>query len=409
MELVDERSAVKQKARSSPASSLPAGTSVVYFGNDWFAINRTSSHHIARRLAARFPLLYVESPGMRAPKTSGRDWSKVWRKLWGAFQLPRQIDRQMWHMIVPQIPFRRLPFIKALNQVFGVILLKRAMKKIGLRGDLVWFASPDMGLLAGKLSEQLSVYYCIDDYASLPGVDAREIARLDEELARRAGQVFVSSPALVEGKLKLNPSTKYSPHGVEVALFERACDPDLEIAAGARDLRHPVIGFFGAVEAWVDLELLSFLGRAKPEWTFLMIGRAEVPMGELEHMPNFIFVGPKPYETLPSWAKAFDVAIIPFRQNELVRNVNPLKLREYLATGKPVVSVPMPELKRFAHCVGLASTPEEFLREIERALSEDDDDKRLKRRREVSGMTWDARVTEVLEVVAAKFPVRAKS
>jgi glycosyltransferase involved in cell wall biosynthesis len=409
MELVGERSAVTEKARPSQASSLPAGTSIVYFGNDWFAINRTSSHHIARRLTERFPLLYVESPGMRAPKTSGRDWSKVLRKLWGAFQLPRQIDHQMWHVIVPQIPFRRLPFIKALNQAFGVILLKRAMKKIGLRGDLVWFASPDMGQLAGKLSEQLSVYYCIDDYASLPGVDAREIARLDEELARRAGQVFVSSPALVEGKLKLNPSTKYSPHGVDVALFERACDPDLEIAAGARDLRHPVIGFFGAVEAWVDLELLSFLGRAKPEWTFLMIGRAEVPLGELERMPNFIFVGPKPYETLPSWAKAFDVAIIPFQQNELVRNVNPLKLREYLATGKPVVSVPMPEVKRFAHCVALASTPEEFLREIERALSEDDDDKRLERRREVSGMTWDARVTEVLEVVAARFPVRAKS
>lgn len=403
MELVGEHPTVTDETVAGNVASLPAGVSVIYFGNDWFAINRTSSHHIARRLAERFPLLYVESPGMRAPKTSGRDLSKIWKKLWGAFQAPRQIDRQMWHMIVPQIPFRRLPFIKTLNQSLGVLLLKRALKKIGLRGDLVWFASPDMGRMAGRLGEQLSVYYCIDDYASLPGVDAREIARLDADLARRAGQVFVSSPALLDGKRKLNPTSKYSPHGVDVALFERACDPQLEVAEGARSLGHPVVGFFGAIEAWVDLELLSFLGHAKPDWTFLMIGRVEVPLGELAGMSNFVFTGPKPYETLPTWAKAFDVAIIPFRQNELVRNVNPLKLREYLATGKPVVSVPMPELNRFAHCIGLASTPDEFLQALESALRSDDEEKRLARRREVSGMSWDARVHDVLEVVAQRF------
>ncbi len=240
-------------------------------------------------------------------------------------------------------------------------------------------------------------------------MDAREIARLDADLARRAGQVFVSSPALVDGKRKLNPTTQYSPHGVDVALFERACDPLLEIAEGARNLKHPVVGFFGAIEAWVDLELLAFLGRARPDWTFLMIGRMEVPIGDLARLPNFIFTGPKPYETLPTWAKAFDAAIIPFRQNELVRNVNPLKLREYLATGKPVVSVPMPELNRFAHCIELASTPEEFLQALERALSSDDEPKRLARRREVAGMSWDARVEEVLRIVATRFSKRARS
>jgi len=406
MALVGERASVTETATSRDAGSLPAGTSIIYFGNDWFAINRTSSHHIARRLAEKFPLLYVESPGMRAPKTSGRDMSRIWKKLSGAFQPPRQIGPQMWHMIVPQIPFRRLPFIKTLNQACGVALLRRALKRIGLRGELVWFASPDMGRMAGRLGEQLSVYYCIDDYASLPSVDAREIARLDEDLARRAGQVFVSSPALIEGKRKLNPTTAYSPHGVDVALFEQACDPQFPIAEEARNLRHPIVGFYGAIEAWVDLELLSFLGRARPDWTFLMIGRVEVPLGDLAKLPNFIFTGPKPYETLPSWAKAFDVAIIPFRQNELVRNVNPLKLREYLATGKPVVSVPMPELERFRHCIGLASTPEKFLLELELALSNDDEDKRLTRRREVAGMSWDARVREVLELVGARFHER---
>ena len=382
---------------------LPERLQVIYFGNDWFAINRTSSHHIARRLAHRYPLLYVESPGFRAPKSTGRDLTKIWKKLKGAFQPPRQIDRQMWHMIVPQIPFRNLPLAKACNRALGVYMLRHALRKLRFHHRLLWFASPDMGPLVGKLGESFSVYYCIDDYASLPDVDSRQIALLDQTLARQADQVFVSSPALLEDKRRLNPRTEYSPHGVEVALFEQACDPALPVAEGARNLKHPVIGFFGALEAWVDLELLAYLGKARPEWTFLMIGRVEVPLGELARLPNFVFAGPKPYETLPAWAKAFDAAIIPFRQNRLVRNVNPLKLREYLATGKPVVSVPMPELERFAHCVGIAAAPEEFLHQIERALSEDCAEKRAARRHEVAGMTWDARVEEVLQIVGKRF------
>jgi len=382
---------------------LPEDLSVIYFGNDWYAINRTSSHHIAKRLAQKFPLLYVESPGMRAPKSTSRDVAKIWRKIQNALQLPKQIDTRMWHTVVPQVPFRNLPLVKHGNLIAGIQLLKRALSRLDFHNTLLWFASPDMGAMAGKLGERFSVYYCIDDYASLPDVDSRQIALLDRNLAHRADQVFVSSPALVDGKLRLNPSTTYSPHGVDVALFEQACHAELPIAEGARNLKHPIIGFFGAVEAWVDLDLLRFLGKARPDWTFLLIGRVEVPLGDLAHMPNLVFAGPQPYETLPTWAKAFDVAVIPFRQNELVKNVNPLKLREYLATGKPVVSVPMPELQRFSHLIGIASTPQEFLEQIERALNSDSAAQRDSRRREVSGMTWEARVEAVLDVVAAKY------
>lgn len=387
---------------SSTEPGLPPDLSIVYFGNDWYAINRTSSHHIALRLAKQFRLLYVESPGMRTPRGTGRDWTKIWNKLCGAFRSPRPIGDQMWHMIVPQIPFRRLPLVKSVNRWLGQLLVKRAMRLKRFRRSLLWFASPDMGPLAGTLGEGFSVYYCIDDYASLPGVDGGEIARLDESLARRANQVFVSSPALLEDKKTLNSTTEYSPHGVDVALFETACDPRLPVASGAAGLPHPVIGFFGAIEAWADLELLEYLGRSRPNWTFLMIGRVEVPLGPLQHRPNFVFPGPQPYATLPRWAKAFDVAIIPFRQNRLVRNVNPLKLREYLATGKPVVSSPMPEVERFAHCVGIAGTPERFLDELERALREDNEEKSLFRRRQVAAMSWDARVDQVLSVIAGR-------
>ena len=372
---------------------------IVYFGNDWFSENRTSSHHIAQRLSQRYPLLYVESPGFRAPKANARDVRKLWRKLRKAASPPSAIHKQMWHMTMPQIPFRQLPFVSALNRRLGRWLVRRALRHLRFERPLLWFAVPHTAALAGQLDECGLVYYCIDDYASLPDIDSRQIRRMDETLARQADQVFVSSPALLEPKQELNPHTAYSPHGVDVELFQQALDPALPLADGVKDLPHPIIGFFGLLEDWVDRDLIAYLARSRPAWTFLMIGRVVVDVSELRSLPNVVFPGVQPYEMLPRWAKAFDAAIIPFRQNELVRNVNPLKLREYLATGKPVVSVWMPEVERFAHCVGIARTHEDFLEKLEEALHTDSEDKRAARRNAVAGMTWEARVEDVLGIV----------
>ena len=387
---------------------------IVYFGNDWFAENRTSSHHIAKRLAERYPLLYVESPGFRAPKANARDVRKLWKKLSRAAELPTAIhpaprggvNRQMWHMTLPQIPFRKLPLVSALNRWMGRVLVKRALRHLGFERPLLWFVVPHTAALAGQLDERFLVYYCIDDYASLPDIDRREIGRMDETLTRTADQVFVSSPALLEPKKKLNPHTTYSPHGVDVELFQQTLNPALPLADGAKPLQHPIIGFFGLLEAWVDLELIAYLARSRPEWTFLLIGRIAVDVSELQSLPNVVFPGAQRYETLPRWAKAFDAAIIPFRQSELVRNVNPLKLREYLATGKPVVSVWTPEVERFADCVGIARTPEKFLAALERALRTDTEEKRAARLKAVAGMTWESRVNEVLGIVEARLHAR---
>jgi len=305
-------------------------------------------------------------------------------------------------MTVPQIPFRRVPLIGPLNALLARHMLRMAMRRLGFQNPILWFAVPRAREVIGDLGERLVVYYCTDDHSGLPGVNVAEIARMDEDLTRRADQVFVTSLPLLHKKRQLNPNTLFSPHGVDLPLFRRASDSSLPVAPGARTLRHPVIGFFGLLESWVDLDLLVFLAKARPHWTFLLVGRVAVDLGELARLPNVVVPGPQPYESLPDWSRAFDVAIIPFRQTELIRNANPLKLKEYLATGKPVVSVPIPEVERFADCVSIASTPDEFLRQIENALDHDSEAKRRSRIQAVSGMTWDARVDEVVRVVTSR-------
>ena len=398
-----EESVTQLEAASDAAGSqaLPGGLSIVYFGNDWFAENRTSSHHIARWLGERFPVLYIETPGMRAPTASRRDFKKLWQKLSRALRPPQRVAPQMWVMTMPQIPYRRWPFIGQLNKLYGRYIVRRAMRQLGFREVVSWFVVPHPGALARQLGEKFVVYYCIDDYSGLPDVDCGEIARLDAGLTRAADQIFAASTTLLERKRKLRPATVFSPHGVDFDHFQKAAAPATPVPEEARKLQHPVIGFFGSIGGWVDVDLLLDLARSKPEWTLLMIGLVSADVRELRTCPNVVFAGAQPYESLPEWAKAFDVAILPYRLNQGSINANPLKLREYLATGKPVVAVSTPEVDRFAHCVGIAHTRDEFLRKIEEALAHDSAAQKQARISEVMGCTWEARATEVLKVVAA--------
>ena len=373
--------------------------SVVYFGNDWFAENRTSSHHIARRLGKLVPVLYIETPGSRSPGTSARDIRKLWRKLARALAPPQKVGEQFYVATIPQIPFRKLPLIDSLNRWLGAFLARRAMRQIGFGKRISWFVVPHPGPLARRLGEELTVYYCIDDYASYPGMDPVAIQALDDNLTRLADVVFVAPRALVESKRKLNPNVHFSPHGVDFEMFSQASDPATIVAQEALALPHPVIGYFGTVGEFVDYDLLSYLAESRPQWTFLFVGLIAADVSRMRRFPNVVFAGPRPYETLPQWAKAFDVAIYAHQVNRQTKHSNPLKLREYLATGKPVVSVITPETATFSDVVYLAGNPEQYLAAIEQALREDSPELQRKRMASVTGVSWDARFQETIDVV----------
>ncbi|KRA42329.1 glycosyltransferase [Pseudoxanthomonas sp. Root630] len=384
----------------SDPSAVLHGRGVVYFGNDWNAENRTSSHHVATRLAQRMPVLYVDSPGMRAPTSSGRDLKRAWRKLTAALKPPVQVREGLWHCTVPQLPFRRIPGVDTFNRVFSRWAVRRAVRKAGISRYLSWFVVPHPGFLAHRLGEDFCVYYCIDDYAAHPGVDADLIGGRDETLSREADQLFVAPPALLPAKQALNPTTTYAPHGVDLDLFLTARAPETPVAEGARGLAGPVIGYIGSLHEWIDVELIAWLAQARPQWSFLLVGHAAADVSTLRALPNVRLAGPQPYATLPTWAKAFDAAIIPYRMNRQVANANPLKLREYLATGKPVVSTYNPEIAKFAQWVRIAEDREGFLAALEQALAEDSAAAADARVAAVAAQTWDRRVDDVLATVA---------
>jgi glycosyltransferase involved in cell wall biosynthesis len=373
---------------------------ILYFGNDWAAENRTSSHHVARWLAARYPVVYVECPGLRAPKGTGRDLRKMLRKVRLALAGPRPQPEGLSVQTLLQIPLHRFAWVRRANRALLLASLRRLVRRLGVRGPVTWFVVPHLASVAGRLGDRLSVYYCIDDYASLPDVDAASVRAMDEELTRRADLVFVASETLLAAKSALNPETHLAPHGVDFEHFVRAQDPGLRVPDDIAGLPRPIVGFFGLVERWIDLGLMAWLAEERARWTFLMIGRVAVPDAEVPRRPNLVFVGRRPYETLPAYGKAFAAAIIPYRLTPQVLHANPIKLREYLAMGKPIVSVSTPEIDKFAAYVRIGRSREEMLAHLDAAVS-----KGLTRAEGeaqaalASTMTWDANIRRVVERV----------
>lgn len=395
MSLLATRISIAEELSNSPETEL----CFVYFGSDWFAESRTSSHHLARCLSQKFPVLYVESPGFRAPQATRRDFKKMFRKLALTFRGPQRVSERMWHLTLPQIPFHGLRWVRRLNAALGSLLCRSAMLRAGLRAPILWFMTPHVQHLAGSLGERLVVYYCVDDFAAMPNINGRAMAQMDRELTEKADQLFVTARPLLNAKKNVNPTAEYSPHAVDFELFRKAADRSLPVAPGAEGLPHPVVGFFGLLEAWFDVELVAEVAKARPDWTFLLIGRVAVNIDALKSLVNVRVVGPQPYQTLPDWARSFDVAIIPFRRSQLVMSVNPLKLREYLATGKPIVSTWMPEVEAFSEYIGIANDPERFVEQIERALSQRSPDLERARMRAVADISWEARAEQALQQV----------
>ena len=378
----------------------------VFFGNDWSAENRTSSHHISRRLAARFPLLYVESPGLRAPRANARDLRKLVRKLALTLQPPRQAGEHFWVTTLPQIPLRRFRIVRAANRLVSRFLLRRAMKKIGFKQPIAWFHVPHPGFLAGKLGERLTVFYCIDDYSQLPDVDSTSIRTMDDQLTAASDIVFACSQMLVDSHRRINANVHLSLHGVDADLFALASAAETPLPAAAAGMMHPVVGFWGLLDPRVDVSILASIARARPNWTILHVGRVAADVSALKGLSNVVLAGARPYDELPQWAKAIDVCILPYVANSLVMPSSPLKLREFLAAGKPTVTVQLPDVEQFGGLVYLAGSAEQYLAAIEQALAENSPPLEARRRQAVAANTWDAVVERILAALQNQLATR---
>lgn len=356
----------------------------------------TSKHHIMHLLAEHNTILWVNYHASRAPSANASDFLRIFRKLAqvaGGMHSPRK----NLHVLTPLVlPLPSSAFVKRLNRRILQWQIRRALGKIA-RGPLqIWSFSPDIAYLLDAFPAEKVVYYCVDEYSQFTGYDSRQVLRDEAELAGRADLLVTTSTPLHQAKSSLNPNSILVPHGVDHAHFSKALSPSLSIPPELAAIPRPRLGFFGLIRDWVNLPLLAAAAVARPDWHFVLLGDAAVDLAPYRNIPNLHFLGRRPYADLPAYCKGFDIGLIPFVTNDLTHAVNPIKLREYLAAGLPVISTPMPEVEQLGDLVTVVQTPQEFI-EAARHLLQSDPADRARRSDAMRCMTWPARLEQICD------------
>lgn len=380
------------------------GRDIVYIaGHDFnLAECRVSTDHIAEQLARHNRILFVESVGLRRPRLDKNDLTRIGRKLANFIRRPRQVGQGFWVITPLAVPLHHHAGVRRLNQLLLLAQIRCASRFLRFTDPILIIFLPHMAGVVGHLGESLSVYYCTDEHAAFPGVDGNGIRHAEEQLLQKVSLGFATSPEILKNKKRLNPNFYYSPHGVDFDNFVRAQDPALTIPEDVRDLPHPLVGYFGAIDHWLDIGLIEYLARSRRAWSFVFIGKHATDVSALSALPNVHFLGQRSFRELPRYGRAFDVAIIPFRINDLTVSVSPIKLKEYLAMGKPVVSTPLPSVVEYAASEGyveVAGDPDHFLELIEQLLRNDSPTFVLARQESVRSDTWESRVETISRVL----------
>jgi glycosyltransferase involved in cell wall biosynthesis len=382
-----------------PAPDAPAptaalrGRDMLCFSHDWTG-DPLSKTHLMRLLARDNRVLWVNSIGYRSPSLgSKRDLGRIARKLRAVAEPVREVEKNLFVFSPLVVPAWGSRLLRSLNTRLLRWQVRRVMRKLGFRRPVNWVFNPAAGVLAGSLGEEQVIYYCVDEYTAFKGVDTAALSAIERDLIGKADLVVVSAEKLLHSKRAPHAPTVLVRHGVDHDHFRTALDPALPVPVEVAGLPRPVIGYFGLIaDDWVDVPLMVHVARSFPTGSVVMLGKVTMDVSALEREPNVRLLGRKPYESLPAYCKAFDVAVIPFPVTEVTLNANPLKAREYLAAGLPVVSTPIPEVEVLGKCL-IGRTPEEFVAWLREALTRPGPDPA--RSRSVESESWAARLEEV--------------
>lgn len=370
---------------------------VCFAAVDWWYHNRGHSEcQIMRRLAERVPVLWFNSIGMRLPSPGKSELVllRYARKLRSTLQGLKRDESGLWVYSPLFLP----RYTRRAAQLNGILLnlqVRLLLRRLGVRHPSVWVTAPTAAPAVARGSWERIVFNRSDLFSSFPEVDSAFIGELEEQMFRQADDVLYANAELMDQESGRTRRAALLRHGVDFDHFasvRTAEGPSVPPPGPIVALPHPIVGFYGALDDYtVDLDLMVRIARSIPDGTLLVIGPKAMEIGRLLQEPNVSYLGPIPYADLPAYAAHFDVGIMPWLRNEWIEKCNPIKLREYLALGFPIVSTRFPELEPYREHVYAADDPGQFIELLGRALEEQSAERFKARRDSVQGESWSSR------------------
>lgn len=398
------RGSQRRRIASRDAATPLEAADIVFLGHQRWNTHVTAVQNSVVRLARTHRVLFVEPPDSMAwlPTEPAAREALTW--------ILDPLERKDDNLYIYHTPPLFLPgqararwIARAVDATFQT-MLRLACHRLGFRRPLFWIYQFNTVGVVKALRPRCTVYECAEEweeYETDPVVK-RYIHEMDAELCRTADVVIVPSQAMYEKKHVHNASTYLVPWGVDLDLYGRTRRAETPIPDDVAGLAHPIIGMFGMLDGRrLHTRMLAELARRHPEWNIVLVGRCmpNLDRSPLEALPNVHFLGMKPVEAIPGYCKAFDVCMIPYMLNDFTRSIMPLKIAEYLATGKPVVSTPLPAATELRDVIRIGADADIWARHIVEALNEPEDATR-KRIERADQYDWDLLIQRRMKAVA---------
>jgi glycosyltransferase involved in cell wall biosynthesis len=394
------------EANLADGQTVLSGYDIVCFALRAWDSTWKNNQQVMSRLAASNRILYVNPPrslkaGLSAVRlaTDGQAPVVLGRNLY-VLQEPPLLPRWGRDHIAARL-------LNAAVDPMRLTYVRKAARRFGFRHPILWVYDPLAADATGRFDERLVVYYVIDNYDEyFPPTAAfwrSAMIRNHQRMLERADVVLAVTDSLHARCLEVNPNSFLVPNAADLKLFQTATDDFLPNLA---EIPGPVIGYVGVIHSIIDFELLEYLARERPEWSLVLIGpllslleEDRERFGRLVSYQNVYYVGFQPPDRLPTYIRRCDVTLMPYRLGPLTMHGDSLKLYEYLACGKPVVSTDIPSARRFRGLIEIARNREDFLRAIQRSLEEPSESKGA-RIREAELHSWDRRISDMGEILA---------
>ncbi|MGB9181973.1 MAG: glycosyltransferase [Pyrinomonadaceae bacterium] len=388
------------------------GKSIICFGGeDWWYHHPHSKNHLMRRFArAGNRVIFVNSISMGLASLTNKDLlPRIARKLKSYAKLARTTAEGITVVSPAALPFFGSRASRSANRRLLAAQIGMLARRRGLKHPILWIAIPTAVEMIGQLDESLVIYQVSDKYDANTmdhATDPAAIRRMHERALESADLIFYSGRKLLEEETRARERSFLLEQAVDFEHWAKVGSGKLKVAPEVAQIPRPRIGYFGAIEPWlVDQELIRRASTERPAWHWVFIGNRSRGL-EIENLANVHFLPSVRYDELPRYAAGFDVCVLPWETEQAFTSYgSAIKVREYLATGKPVVIAPLPEYEPMKDVLRIARSRDDFLRLVEDALGEEGDESARARQAAVAGGTWDARaewVSELIESALAK-------